>query len=894
MERNPHDALDAARSYLARGWAPVPVLHREKGPRLAGWQRLRLTEADLTRYFNGHSQNIGILLGAASNGLVDVDLDCPEAMALADRFLPPTAAAFGRQSKPRAHRLYRASGLGPAPHTRRFQDPLAVPDAATLVELRGDGAQTIFPPSAHPSGEVVRWDQDDAPAEVDAATLERAVRHLAAAALLTRHWPGRGARHDAALAVAGALLRAGWAADEVEHFIEAVALAAGDEETRDRVRTVASTAARLAEGGAATGLPRLRELIDARVVDALVSWLGLREGRASEAGARHRAAADAADSPPVPAFPLAAVPEPARAFLAAAAAALDCPADFVAVPFLAEAAAAIGNQLALAVTQSWLQTAQLWVCTVGEPGTAKTPAAEQAGKPLDALQQEALETWREAVKQHERDLAAWQAERKERTPGEKPERPEPEHFWTSDATIEGLMRIIAHPRNQTPGLVVRRDELVGWVRSFDAYKAGRGGERQTWLTLWSGRPVKVDRAGRDPYFCARPCVSVCGSVQPDMLPQLEEEAGCRDGFLERILWSWPDARPMRLSDFAIGDELLARVITVFRRLRAVQAAADGGPRVVVLSAEARALFMTWHDENCTAQERVAGLLRGYYAKLPSQAARLCLVLHALAHPDDPTVPVSGATMQAALELVEYFRAHAHRVFARFGVRAQVQDSAALRLYRTLARLGGRATGRELAAAGCRPGPERDRALQALIAAGLVQQHVVAHDGPGRPALQFTLTAPPTSEFVEFVAGGMQPGAGAGEGEGEAGRRALMSMNETSAADRGARGAMCTAPSNQSPTQQIQQIQQIAGAGCSVAGCTRPLDPLDPLDRFTPAGAPVCLVHVVLDVAERRGWPRYIAGGVRVVHGAEGWRAFCQTAPPEALAEAAATLAAGQA
>jgi hypothetical protein len=448
---------------------------------------------------------------------------------------------------------------------------------------------------------------------------------------------------------------------------------------------------------------------------------------------------------PAPPFPLDCFPAPVREFLDAGARSLDCPPEFVAVPFLAEAAAAIGNQLALAVTRSWLQTAQVWVCTVGEPGTAKSPAAELAGGPLDRLQRDALARWREALAAYETELAAWQASRKDGPPAEKPERPEPEHFYTTDSTIEGLMRILAHPHSRTPGLVVRRDELVGWVKSFDAYKSGRGGERQTWLTLWSGRPVKVDRAGRDPYFCARPCVSVAGSVQPDMLPQLEAEAGVRDGFLERVLWAWPDARPMRLTDVAVAGELLGRVTDVLARLRCVRAAppplteAEAEPLPVPLSLEARALFESWHSENCEAQERVTGLLRGYYAKLPSQAARLCLILHALAHPDAPTVPVSAATMRAALELAEYFRAHAHRVFARFGVAAQVQDSAALRLYRTLLRLGGSATGRELDDAGLRAGPERDRAVQTLTAAGLLTVTAERPAGPGRPTLRFSLT-----------------------------------------------------------------------------------------------------------------------------------------------------------
>jgi hypothetical protein len=52
---------------------------------------------------------------------------------------------------------------------------------------------------------------------------------------------------------------------------------------------------------------------------------------------------------------------------------------------------------------------------------------------------------------------------------------------------------------------------------------------------------------------------------------------------------------------------------------------------------------------------------------------------------------------------------------------------------------------------------------------------------------------------------------------------------------------------------------------------------------------VCLAHAVLDAAERRGWPRYVAGGVRAVHGEAGWAAFVATATDEALEAALAWL-----
>ena len=145
-----------------------------------------------------------------------------------------------------------------------------------LVELRSTGSQTVWPPSLHPSGEVVAFDgAPRKPAVVAAALLVEAVRHLAVAALLARAWPRTGGvRHEIALAAAGFLLRRAVTTDVVQTIIGAAARVAGDEETRDRVRDVLTTAHRLAHGGHATGGPRLAELLDAGVLDKFEAWFG--------------------------------------------------------------------------------------------------------------------------------------------------------------------------------------------------------------------------------------------------------------------------------------------------------------------------------------------------------------------------------------------------------------------------------------------------------------------------------------------------------------------------------------------------------------------------------------------------------------------------------------------
>jgi uncharacterized protein DUF3987/bifunctional DNA primase/polymerase-like protein len=269
--------LEMARSYLERGWIPLPVPFRSKNPSFNGWQNFIVTEAELSQHFNGQRQNIGVLLGKASGDLVDVDLDCAGAVALAPHFLITTSAIFGRQTRPRSHWLY----VAPISNKVTFTDPVT---GKRLVEILTNGQQAIFPGSTHKdTGELIQWYEEDEPACVSATDLVKAAKHLAAATLLAEHWPQEGSRQDAALALAGGLLRANLTEDETGHFIEAVCEGAQDEETRSRVQTVVDTASKLKIGAHVTGWPSLAKIVDKRIVDRVCEWLDIKTNSHSEA-----------------------------------------------------------------------------------------------------------------------------------------------------------------------------------------------------------------------------------------------------------------------------------------------------------------------------------------------------------------------------------------------------------------------------------------------------------------------------------------------------------------------------------------------------------------------------------------------------------------------------------
>jgi hypothetical protein len=68
------DTLTIARDVLARGYKPLPIPIGAKNPILSNWQNLSITAENVTHYFNGAPQNVGVQLGPVSGGLADVDL----------------------------------------------------------------------------------------------------------------------------------------------------------------------------------------------------------------------------------------------------------------------------------------------------------------------------------------------------------------------------------------------------------------------------------------------------------------------------------------------------------------------------------------------------------------------------------------------------------------------------------------------------------------------------------------------------------------------------------------------------------------------------------------------------------------------------------------------------
>jgi hypothetical protein len=393
------------------------------------------------------------------------------------------------------------------------------------------------------------------------------------------------------------------------------------------------------------------------------------------------------DAPAAAPFPSGVLPRLVGRFVEEWRWALNCPPDFVAVPALVVAGAAIGNSRRLAITQSHTQSACLFAFTVGDPGSGKSPVLEAAVEPLEQADWRYQEGWKEEV-------ADWE----KRDPKTRGARPVLRRCLVDDSTTEKLAAILeGNPR----GLAMVRDELAALVCGMNQYKAGgRGHDRQVYLKLWASATILVDRKNNDsaaPLRVRRPFVAIVGGIQPAVVGRLRGEAGrgqtpADDGLLDRFLPSFPAEVPAEKEQWKVVSKEARDgwrdVIDLLLGLDMERSAAgDAEPRLVRLTAcgrDAWVAFTEAHAAELNAED-FPPCLRGAWSKLRGYCCRLALVVHYLrwACQEVKDEDVDGESVRRAAALVAYFKSHTRKVYAAFDADPKVAD--ARRVLRCLSR-----------------------------------------------------------------------------------------------------------------------------------------------------------------------------------------------------------------
>lgn len=235
---------------------------RMKKPLHSNWQTDAKSYEEVSRTIIPEGGNVGILLGNAS-GVIDIDCDTPEAVN-AMRILAFNHFASFSRCPESAHYLFLCKTGGKTIQLRH-------PEGGTIVELRGNGTQTMVPPSTHPSGKQLDFDYwNDGASEIAYESLHQLVHQVAGISLLIQAWL-KGQRHQVSLSLAGLCQSIGIRIEDTLELVEVVCNISADEEIGGRLRNVRSTYQRPENTN--NGYAGLAGLVGREYADCLKDWL---------------------------------------------------------------------------------------------------------------------------------------------------------------------------------------------------------------------------------------------------------------------------------------------------------------------------------------------------------------------------------------------------------------------------------------------------------------------------------------------------------------------------------------------------------------------------------------------------------------------------------------------
>lgn len=366
--------------------------------------------------------------------------------------------------------------------------------------------------------------------------------------------------------------------------------------------------------------------------------------------------------------------------------------DYLAVSACVMMGSLIGRQLSLRPKQydtSWTVTPNIWGALIGQSSMMKTPAITETRKILDKLDREYIaeheviyRQWEVEYHQYKATLKYAEKKAEKEASEEKrneiiarvpecPEAPERRRIYTNDATIEKLQSIL---KGSPQGVLILRDELTGWLRTFD--KKGHESDRPFYLEGYGGNGrYCCDRIGRGTIIVEGLCLGVLGGATPGGMESFVKEAlgnsEGSDGLLQRFNMI---AYPSRLDDFTWTDrtpdaKAFAAAETGFRRcanIDLLEIGAETIPHPGVLpflrfEPEAQELFKEWFSELQLRMRRSEEhhALESHLLKQDKLVCGLSLIFHVVS---GNSGAVRTTSLLQAILWAEYAEAHARKLY----------------------------------------------------------------------------------------------------------------------------------------------------------------------------------------------------------------------------------------
>jgi len=349
----------------------------------------------------------------------------------------------------------------------------------------------------------------------------------------------------------------------------------------------------------------------------------------------------------VPPFPLEILAPVLRDFVTSQARVIGVCTAGTAMATLAGVSAATSHRWSLKMMEhgQWYAHPRLWVLLVGDPAVKKTPPMDAVCKPLEFRQ---TETYRD----YKTDVRAWEAAKKA---GDKDaEEPEPPPRYVAiDVTTQKLGDLLAR-KGADRGLLIKRDELTGWLGEMDRYNNAMraSSDRAFWLKAWDGGPYNYDRINRGELFIENLSVSILGGIQPDRLAELRGLTS--DGLLQRFL-------PVMMSEASFTLDEPTNVNPYYTLIHQL---IDLPPQHLSMTNDARDKITELRRYLFELEKNSGGISKGFQAfigKLAGYTGSLAIVLHLSEFPGERFI--AGKVAESVSRLVrEFVIPHAHEFY----------------------------------------------------------------------------------------------------------------------------------------------------------------------------------------------------------------------------------------
>ena len=707
------DILSRAQQYAKHNFSVLPIATNGTKQPVGSWkpyQQRYASEYELQQWF-GTEQPCGIAIacGPISSNLVVVDFDhqaeqiFPQWFADIQQRLPDVAQRLFIIQTPRPgyHVWIRCEAEPPAGQVLAWTDlqlqldstgqPALDADGSpqlqpeVMIELRSTGHYVIAPGSpaaVHPTGKPYHVLQGTV-STVPVLAAEHVQQLLALARTFSRYQPQHAQRqpgqqyrgeprpgdiYNQQTDLRQLLLQHGW---QLHHTVDDI-----DHLTRPGKPTAAGTSATLGALRSDDGRPLLHVFssaatpfqagctYDAFAVYTLLEHRGDFSTAAAAVRIHYAAQVQSAQKQwalehqkPTQAyvpFPVDLLPDVVQTYVAQHSAAIGIDAAFVAVPMLPVLAALIGQSRRLFVKRNWTEPSILWAVTVADVSTGKSPGWQAATAPAAELERKIHQQHRLALQQYQQALQECQADKTQ----SKPTKPVVSTQLTvDDVSMESLVDIHS---NNWHGLLLSCDELAGWLRSFDQYRAGKGRDVENWLSIYNGSKCQVNRK-TDGYRIYLPstAVSVCGTIQPEVAQAtLFSERFIANGFAARILSAMPPAQVVRWTDAEVPEQTDNAMHRLAQQLYALPGE-QGQERSIYLPFDdaAQQLFVQYLNDTADHAESLEPALRNAWLKLRPAAARFALIFAVVQQVQrglHGMQPVDSHSTRAGIELALWF------------------------------------------------------------------------------------------------------------------------------------------------------------------------------------------------------------------------------------------------